>query len=154
MRLPRFGAATALALLLATATLALAAQAPGGPCGPPFRVAQSSFQRLAARNAFVWVDGIQSGFTGGYSPFQIVVVVGSAYPPFNADQGRLDAGGFARLMKGAYGVSRANATVSSAAVKTGVGVPFTAAQQKHVLRVVSVQASMSGANAVTVMLCR
>lgn len=154
MRLPRFGAATALALLLATATLPLSAQAPAGSCGAPFQVAQNSFRRLSPRNAFVWVDGIQSGFTGGYSPFQVVVVVGSAYPPFNADQGRLDANGFARLMKGAYGVSRANATVSPAAVKTGLGVPFTAAQQRHVLRVVSVQASMSGNNAVTVMLCR
>lgn len=154
MRLPRFGAVTALALLLATVAVPLSAQAPGGSCGAPFRVVQSSFQRLSARNAFVWVDGIQSGFTGGYSPFQIVVVVGSAYPPFNADQGRLDANGFARLMKSAYGVTRANATVSPAAVKTGLAVPFTAAQQKHILRVVSVQASMSGDSAVTAMVCR
>lgn len=123
-------------------------------CGTPFRVAQKSFKRLDAKNAYVWVDDIESGIRRGYSPFQIAVVVGSAYPPFRADEGRLERSAFESFVKGAYGITRTNGTVSEAAVKSGAAVSFTSAKQAFVLRVVSVNTSMGGEDAVMLKLCR
>ena len=82
------------------------------------------------------------------------VVVGSAYPPFRAEEGRLERGSFESLMKSAYGVSRTNGTVSEAAMKTGVAVSFTAARVGYRLRVVSVQPSRAGDDALTMKLCK
>ena len=123
-------------------------------CGNPFRVGQKTFQRLDARNAYVWVDDIQSNFRGGYAPFQIAVVVGSAYPPFRADTGRLERSAFDKLIGGAYGMTRTNGTVSEAAMKTGAAVSFTSSRQRFVLRVVSVHTSAGGEDAVMLKLCR
>ena len=92
--------------------------------------------------------------SGGYGQFQIAVVVGSAYPPFRAEEGRLERNSFESLMKSAYGISRVNGTVSEAAVKTGVAVSFTAARVAYRLRVVSVQPSRGGDDALTVKLCK
>ena len=66
----------------------------------------------------------------------------------------MERGSFESLMKNAYGVTRANATVSDAAIKTGVAVPFTAAKIGYRLRVVSVQPSRAGDDALTVRLCK
>ena len=123
-------------------------------CAPPFRVAQKSFKRLDARNAYVWVDDIESTFRRGYAPFQIAVVVGSAYPPFRAEEGRLERPAFDSLIKGAYGVARTNGIVSEPAVKSGAAVSFTSARQAFVLRVVSVDTSPGGEDAVMLTLCR
>jgi hypothetical protein len=123
-------------------------------CSAPFRVAQKSFKRLDARNAYVWVDDIESNYRRGYAPFQIAVVVGSAYPPFRAETGRLERAAFDRLVNAAYGVTRTNGTVSEAAVKNGVAVPFTSAKERFVLRVVSVNTSAGGEDALTLKLCR
>jgi hypothetical protein len=123
-------------------------------CGTPFRIPQKSFKRLDAPNAYVWVDDIESGMGRGYTPFQIAVVVGSAYPPFRAEQGRLERQGLDSLVKSGYGITRTNGTVSEAALKTGVAVSFTAARKPFVLRVVSVHPSTMGDDAVTLKLCR
>lgn len=123
-------------------------------CAAPFRVAQESFTRLDARNAYVWVDDIQSNVRGGYAPFQIAVVVGSAYPPFRAEAGRLERASFDKLISGAYGVARTNGTVSEAAVKSGAALSFTSAKDAFVLRVVSVSTSAGGDDAVMLKLCR
>jgi hypothetical protein len=118
-------------------------------------VPQKSFKRLDARNAYVWVDDIESNFRRGYAPFQMAVVVGTAYPPFRAETGRLERAGFDRLINGAYGVTRSNGTVSEAAVRSGgAAVSFTSAKQRFVLRVVSVNTSAGGEDAVTLKLCR
>ena len=130
------------------------ARAAAEACGAPFRVGQKTFKRLDARNTYVWVDDIQSNLRGGYSPFQIAVVVGSAYPPFRADTGRLERAAFDRLVGGAYGMTRSNGTVSEAAMRAGAAVSFESARQKYVLRVVSVNTSAGGEDAVTVKLCR
>jgi hypothetical protein len=147
--------ATAVLVSLSMAAAGVTANAQGGEtCGQPFRVVQKSFKRLAAPNSYVWVDDIPSNMGGGYGPFQIAVIVGSAYPPFRAEEGRMERGSFESLMKNAYGVTRANGTVSEAAVKTGVAVPFTAAKIGYRLRVVSVQPSRAGDDALTVKLCK
>jgi hypothetical protein len=122
-------------------------------CATPFRVGQKSFQRLEARNAYVWVDDIKSNFNR-YAPFQIAVVVGTAGPPFRAAAGRLERAAFDKLMAGAYGVTRKEGTVSEATVKSGAAVSFTSAKQAFVLRVVSVHPSRGGEDAVTLKLCR
>jgi len=147
--------ATAVFVSLSMATAAITANAQGAEtCGSPFRVVQKSFKRLAAPNAYVWVDDIPSNARGGYSPFAISVVVGSAYPPFRAEEGKIEREAFESLMKSAYGVSRVNETVSEAAVGRGIAVAFTAAKIGYRLRVVSVQTSRGGDDALTVKLCK
>ena len=49
----------ALALSLAMAAIVpLSGEQGSESCGQPFRVVQKSFKRLAAPNAYVWVDDI------------------------------------------------------------------------------------------------
>lgn len=143
-----------LAAGIGAAAVAGAAGSAAETCGNPFRVAQKAFKRLDARNAYVWVDDIESNVRRGYAPFQMVVVVGRAFPPFRAETGRLDRKGFDKLMSGAYGMTRTNATVSEASVKSGAAVSFTTANQRFFLRVVSVNPSSGGEDAVTLKLCR
>ena len=145
MRRARLVIAFAISLSMAAAVPLWGEQA-AESCGQPFRVVQKSFKRLAAP-AYVWVDDIPSNMGGGCAPFQIAVVVGSAYPPFRAEEGRLERESFESLMKSVYGVSRTNGTVSEAALKTGVAVSFTAARVGYRLRVVSVQPSRAATTA-------
>ncbi len=139
--------------VLAAGLVGLTPPAAAETCGAPFRVLQKSFKRLDARNAYVWVDDIESSGSR-WKPFQIAVVVGTAYPPFKANEGRLTRTSFDSLMKNAYGVSRQDATISDAAMKDGVSVPFTAGKMPFVLRVDSVIPSTGGEDALTARLCR
>ena len=136
------------ALALAGSAAGSAAPPAAETCAAPFRVVQESFTRLEARNAYVWVDDIQANGRGGYAPFQIAVVVGSAYPPFRAEAGRLERTAFDKLISGTYGATRTNGTVSEAGARNAA-VPFTSAKEAFVLRVVSVNTSAGGDDAVT-----
>lgn len=123
-------------------------------CAAAFRIPHRSFRSLDARNSAVWIDAIDSIKQRPYVPFQIAVVVGSAYPPFKADSGRLDRVGFESLMRSAYGVTRANTMVSDAALKKApVVVSFTSGKQPFSLKVLSVTAG-KGDSVVTLQLCR
>lgn len=139
--------------VLATGLGGQATPAAAETCGAPFRVLQKSFKRLDARNAYVWVDDIESSGSR-WKPFQIAVVVGTAYPPFKASEGRLTRSSFDSLMKSAYGVSRQDATVSDTTMKSGVAVRFAAGKQAFVLRVDSVIPSSGGEDALMARLCR
>lgn len=139
--------------VLAAGLIGLAPPAAAETCGAPFRVLQKSFKRLDARNAYVWVDDIESSGSR-WKPFQIAVIVGTAYPPFKASEGRLTRSSFDSLTKSAYGVSRQDATVSDAAMKSGMSLPFTAGKVPFVLRVDSVIPSAGGEDALTARLCQ
>jgi len=145
-------AVIALAGLGAAAeTVSTHAQVPQ-PCGSPVMVYENTFKRLDARNAYVWVDDISSDGRRSYKPFQIVVVVGTAYAPFRAEEGRLDRRGFDSLMKSAYGLTQSNGTVSDAGLARGIGIRFTSARQTFELRVASVNPGRN--DAVRLQLCR
>jgi len=152
-----------MAIKTALAVVALAglgaASEPAAPsarvsqsCGSPLMVYENTFKRLEARNAYVWVDDIPSDGRRGYSQFQIIVVVGTAYPPFRADEGRLDRRGFTDLMKNAYGVLQSRGNVSDADMRRGIRIRFTSSRQNYELRVSGI--SLGRSDAVRVQLCR
>ena len=120
---------------------------------PEFAVLQKSFRELAT-NAFVWVDDIESRFPSGYKPFEIVVVVGGAYPPFGTREGRLERGPFDRLMKTARLADRKSLKVSADSIARGAEVAFQSNQTKYRLRVVKVAPAYLGDDKVTLQLCQ
>ena len=149
--------ATAVLVSLSMAAAGVTANAQGGEtCGQPFQRRPEVVQ--AARGAQRVCVGRRHPVEHGRrrtGRSQIAVVVGSAYPPFRAEEGRIERQAFESLMKSAYGVTRANGTVSEAAVKTGRGrVVHGRSQIGYRLRVVSVQPSRAGDDALTVKLCK
>lgn len=119
---------------------------------PEFAVLQKSFKELT-KNAYVWVDDIESKFSG-YNPFELVVVVGGAYPPFGTREGRLERASFERLMKGARLADRKSLKVSADGVKRGAEVAFQSNQTRYRLRVVRVDPAYFGDDKVTLQLCQ
>jgi hypothetical protein len=120
---------------------------------PELAVLQKSFKELT-RNAYVWVDDIESGFPSGYKPFELVVVVGGAYPPFGTREGKLERGSFDRLMKTARLADRKSLTVTAAGIARGAEVVFQSNQTKYRLRVVKVDPAYVGNDKVTLQLCQ
>ena len=146
MRLP-------VASLIAAAILSIpTANAEAQSC-PEFVVAQKSFRELT-KNAYVWVDDIESRFPTGYKPFELVVVVGGAYPPFGTREGKLERAAFERLMKTARLAARQPLRVSPEAVARGLEMAFQSGQTRYRLRVVKVSPVYMGVDKVTVQLCQ
>ena len=120
---------------------------------PEFAVMQKSFKELT-RNAYVWVDDIESRFPSGYKAFELVVVVGGAYPPFGTREGRLERGSFDRLMKTARLADRKSLVVSADAVARGAELIFQSNQTRYRLRVVKVDPTYMGDDRVVFQLCQ
>jgi hypothetical protein len=120
---------------------------------PELIVEQKSFKQLT-RNAYVWVDDIESRFPSGYQSFELVVVVGGAYPPFGTREGRLERGSFDRLMKTARLADRKSLVVSADTITRGAEVVFQSNQTRHRLRIVRVDPAYLGVDKVTVQLCQ
>jgi hypothetical protein len=139
-------------LIAAILTIAAATAEAQTRC-PQFTVVQKSFRELA-RNAYVWVDDIESRFPSGYRSFELVVVVGGAYPPFGTREGRLERGSFERLMKSARLADRKSLQVSAESIRRGAEVAFQSSQTKYRLRVVSVEPSYLGDDKVILQLCQ
>ena len=120
---------------------------------PEFAVVQKSFKELT-KNAYVWVDDIESRFPSGYKAFELVVVVGGAYPPFGTREGRLERGSFDRLMKTARLADRKSLQVSADSISRGAEVAFQSNQTKYRLRVVRVDPAYLGDDKVIFQLCQ
>ena len=144
----------ALSLPAAAQPQQTVAQQSKGCKGTPFEVPQKSFKQLATSGAYVWVDDIRTTVFSGYSPFRIEVVIGTAYPPFHADAGKLESKAFESLMSRAYGVKRTATTVSREAIGRGLEVPFTTGRQNFRLRVDAVKSSMAGEDKIVLKLCQ
>ena len=96
-------------VLAATALAGVELQRSRDECLPPRDLAQKSFARidgLDVKFAFVWVDDIQSKFVGGYDPFDVFVVTGRIYSPFEMASGKLERPAFERLSRPSRNIER------------------------------------------------
>jgi hypothetical protein len=141
--------ASLIAAILAIAAASIEAQS---RC-PEFTVQQKSFRELT-KNAYVWVDDIGSRFPSGYQSFELVVVVGGAYPPFGTRQGKLERGSFERLMKTARLADRKSLQVSADSIARGAEVAFQSNRTQYRLRVVKVEPAYLGDDKVVLQLCQ
>jgi len=148
--------AAALVLLLAPIVSRPAAvQAQGGRCAPPVRIENKSFRQLdpPARLSYVWVDDIGSKFLGGFDPFDIYVVTGQAYAPFQAPSGPLERGAFLRLTQDAYNVRRHGPMRVMPQNRATARLDFANGKNRFFLKVVDVQTSYVGNDVAVVQLC-
>jgi hypothetical protein len=146
-------------VLLATA---LAAQ-PRGPrdseCLPAKNLPQKSFMRvdgLGLRFTFVWIDEIRSRFMGGYEPFDMYVVTGRVYSPFEMATGKLERPAFERLSAPSRNIQRFGpfSVPGTIAAERPPMLPFTYGAQRYQLRTIAVNASRFEDDSVTIQICR
>jgi hypothetical protein len=143
-------------------TAAVAAQVPArrSNCLPPADLTQKSFVRidgLGLKNTFVWVDDIQSKFVGGYDPFDVFVVTGKLYSPFEMSAGKLERSAFDRLSRpnkniDRFGPFRVPASFAPAQPPT---FRFSVDSKPYTLRTPTVKpARFGGEDIVTIQVCR
>ena len=137
-----------LAVLLAACCLGVAGEVAAqprreAPCSKPFSVAAQSFQQLPGptKFAYVWVGEIGSGSYGTYKSFEVQVIVGRTFPPFQAPRGMLDRASLERVIGAAYNTARIPFKVTPDAVGAQrAQIGFTSADRPFTLRVMSVNA--------------
>ncbi|MEO5823398.1 MAG: hypothetical protein ABIT71_23080 [Vicinamibacteraceae bacterium] len=125
--------------------------APG--CGKPFVVPDESFRVLdGVRDASVWVGDIDSGLLGGFDPFDIYVVTGRLYAPFQLKQGKLGRDNFRKYTANNYNTVRQGPLTLSDQRPRG-DLPFTQDERRFTLKVTGIQPSTFGRDTITVQLC-
>jgi hypothetical protein len=100
-----------VALVIAMVLMAPAGQAPSPRvnCLNEMMVPQKSFARIdgpGLKFTYVWVDAIQSKLVGGYDPFDVFIVTGKLFTPFEMATGTLDRAAFERLSKPSRNIER------------------------------------------------
>jgi hypothetical protein len=150
------------ALVIAVMLLAPAAQSPSRrvSCQKEMDVAQKSFARIEGpdlRFTYVWVDTIQSKLVGGYDPFDVFIVRGKLYSPFEMSTGTLDRAAFERLSRPGrnierFGPFRVPASISS---NQPAVFRFSVDSKPYQLRTTGVRVSRFGGQSVaTIQACR
>lgn len=143
--------------------LALAAQPSAqrtGNCLAARDLPQKTFLRLDGLDlkfAFVWVDDIQSKFVGGYDPFDLFVVVGRVYSPFEMSSGKLERGAFERLSRPGRNLERFGPLTvpASFAPREPPTLRFTSGSDRYQVRAIGVKpARFGGDDVVTIQVCR
>ena len=113
-------------------------------CSKQVSVSEQSFQQLEnpARHAYVWVGEIRSSLFGNYDPFDVYVLVGQTFPPFQAPSGRLDRASLDRIVGAAYNTDRFGPLRVTADLigANRAQLPFKSADRPFTLKVVSVNA--------------
>jgi hypothetical protein len=151
--------------LVATAlvmTVSLGFQSSPGraECLPARDLPQKSFARidgLGLKFAFVWVDDIQSRFVGGYDPFDVFVVTGKIYSPFEMATGKLERGAFDRLTKPGRNIDRFGPVSVPTTFPKGQPptLRFATASGKYQVRLMAVKpARFGGDDVMTFQVCR
>ena len=131
-----------------------AAKSAGRPgCGAPFVMPDASFRTLAGvRDASVWVDDIDSGLFGGFEAFEIYVVTGRLYAPFQLPQGKLGRANFRKYTANNYNTQpQGPLTLTPAQPKGQLG--FVQDDRRFTLKVTGVQPSTLDRDSVTLQLC-
>jgi hypothetical protein len=149
------------AAVVAVTTLS-GALAPQGrdECLPARDLAQKSFARLdglGVKFAFVWVDDIRSKFVGGYDPFDVFVVTGRIYSPFEMATGKLERPAFERLSRPGRNIERFGPLSVPSSFPRGrpPALRFTSGGAAYELRVRAVQpARFGGEGVVTYQVCK
>ena len=127
----------------------------GPGCTPPFTVPDESFKTLTGdglRDAAIWVDDIDSGVFGGFEPFEVYVVTGRLYAPFQLAQGKLGKDNFRKYTKGNYNTMSQGPLVVTQERPVGQ-LGFVQDDRRFSLRVTGVKPSTWDRDAITVQLC-
>jgi hypothetical protein len=128
-----------------------AARPPG--CGPSFVMPDESFRMLDdVRDASLWVDDIDSGLLGGFAAFDVYVVTGKLYAPFQLKHGKLGRDNFRKYTANNYNTVKQGPLAISSARPRG-DLAFTQDGRAFTLRVKSVQPSTFDRDTITVELC-
>jgi hypothetical protein len=127
----------------------------GPGCTAPFTVPDQSFRTLTGgglRDAAIWVDDIDSGVFGGFEPFEVYVVTGRLYAPFQLAQGRLGKDNFRRYTAGNYNTLSQGPLVITPERPVGQ-LGFVQDDRRFSLRVTGVQPSTWDRDTISVQLC-
>ena len=130
------------------------APAKGTPgCGTPFVMPDESFRTLdGVRDASLWVDDIDSGLFGGFDAFDVYVVTGKLYAPFQLKHGKLGRDNFRKYTARNYNtVTQGPLAITSARPRGELA--FTQDARSFTLRVTGVQPSTFDRDTITVQLC-
>jgi len=122
-------------------------------CGAAFTMPNASFHTLdGVRDASVWVDDIDSGLLGGFEPFEVYVVTGKLYAPFQLKAGKLGRENFRKYTSNNYNTQpQGPLTIADSHPKGQLA--FLQDDRRFVLKVTSVQPSAFDRDTITVQLC-
>jgi hypothetical protein len=127
----------------------------GPGCSERIVVPDESFRALQGgglRDASVWVDDIDTGLFGGYQPFNVFVVTGRLYAPFQLAEGKLGRDNFVKFTAKNYNtVTQGPLVVSMEHPQGQLG--FVQDDRRYSLRVVEVQTSTFNRDAIIVQVC-
>jgi hypothetical protein len=154
---------------VAAGLLAMALAVPGSSqqavqqrstCLPARDLAQKMFLRLDGfdlKFTFVWVDDIRSKFVGGYYPFEVYVVTGRVYTPFEMQSGKLERAAFQRLSRPSRNIERFGPLTVPPQFSPSQppALNFVSGTARYQVRVVGVKPSrFGGEDTVTIQVCR
>jgi hypothetical protein len=129
----------------------VATRPPG--CSKSFVMPDESFRTLDdVRDASLWVDDIDSGLFGGFDTFDVYVVTGKLYAPFQLKQGKLGRDNFRKYTANNYNTVKQGPLAISSARPRG-DLAFTQDGRTFTLKVSGVQPSTFDRDTVTVQLC-
>jgi hypothetical protein len=144
-------ATSAVQVQPAAARRGAAPVAPG--CGTPFVMPDESFRALdGVRDASLWVDDIDAGLFGGFGPFEIYVVTGRLYAPFQLRQGKLGRDNFRRYTANNYNTLRQGPLTLSSQRSRG-DLAFTQDDRRFRLKITGIQPSTFDRDTITAQLC-
>jgi hypothetical protein len=151
-------AISAAALLMAALVVQPPAQS-AGDCLPVMDVPQKSFARvegLGLKFAFVWIDDIGTTLVGGYDPFDLFVVTGRIYSPFEMPTGRLERAAFERLSTPSRNIERFGPlrVPPSFSPRQPPTLRFVYGSSRYQVRMMAVKPSRFGDDRVTLQVCR
>jgi hypothetical protein len=122
-------------------------------CAPAFTMPDASFRALeGVRDASVWVDDIDSGLLGGFQPFEVYVVTGKLYAPFQLKDGRLGRDNFRKYTANNYN-TQPQGPLRIVDTHPEGQLAFVQDDRRFLLKVTSVQPSKLDRDTVTVQLC-
>jgi hypothetical protein len=122
-------------------------------CGAAFTMPDAAFRALeGVRDASVWVDDIDSGLLGGFEPFEVYVVTGKLYAPFQLKEGKLGPANFRKYTANNYN-TQPQGPLRIVDTHPKGQLAFVQDGRRFLLKVTSVQPSTFDRDTITVQLC-
>ena len=122
-------------------------------CGAAFTMPDASFRALeGVRDASVWVDDIDSGLLSGFEPFEVYVVTGKLYAPFQLKEGKLGRDNFRKYTAKNYNTQPQGPLRIVDSHPKGQ-LAFVQDDRRFLLKVSSVQPSTFDRDTITIQLC-
>jgi hypothetical protein len=129
--------------------------APPSGCDQPRILGDKAFYALTGgglRDTAVWIDDIDSGLSGRFLPFKVIVVTGRVSAPFPLKEGDLSSDAFVKFTANNYNTQLQAPIVVDKETRRGERA-FTQGGRTFTLKVLSVQAATFSRDTVTVQLC-